>query len=107
MDGALGYGNTDNVGDDETVASAGYVPICGPDFPGNLAERKEKQCRAVQVSAGGRHTCALLESGRVRCWGRNAEGQLGVGSRGGPVAHAEVGRGCADSCVESHLKPSR
>ena len=32
---------------------------------------------AVQVSAGGAHTCAVLEDKSVWCWGRNASGQLG------------------------------
>jgi len=30
--------------------------------------------RAVEVVAGFGHTCALLEGGRVRCWGADASG---------------------------------
>src|SRR5262249_22175131 len=30
------------------------------------------------VTSGGQHTCALL-IGTVKCWGRNTDGQLGVG----------------------------
>ena len=31
----------------------------------------------VHVGAGGAHTCAVLQTGEVRCWGYNAFGQLG------------------------------
>ncbi len=67
MDGRLGYGNTDNVGDDETPGSVGPV---------SLGQGR----RAVAISAGGSHTCALLDDGSVRCWGRNSRGQLGYGN---------------------------
>lgn len=32
---------------------------------------------AIQISAGGEHTCALLADDTVRCWGRGADGQTG------------------------------
>lgn len=35
---------------------------------------------AVQVSAGGRHTCARLSNGTAWCWGDNVDGQLGNGT---------------------------
>ena len=31
------------------------------------------------LSDGGPHTCAVLDNGRVKCWGPNSKGQLGLG----------------------------
>jgi alpha-tubulin suppressor-like RCC1 family protein len=33
-----------------------------------------------QISAGLAHTCAVLESGDVKCWGLNIDGQIGDGT---------------------------
>ena len=63
--GKLGYGNTRDIGDDETPASAGDVNVGGP---------------VAQIAAGYAHTCALLRSGAVRCWGAGGSGQLGYGN---------------------------
>jgi hypothetical protein len=35
--------------------------------------------RALAVSTGRLHTCAILDDHRIKCWGRNPYGQLGLG----------------------------
>jgi alpha-tubulin suppressor-like RCC1 family protein len=63
--GQLGYDRTDSLADGEVVTSFGFV---------NLGDK------ATRIAAGGDHTCAILQSGAVRCWGRNDFGQLGRGN---------------------------
>ena len=36
---------------------------------------------AVAISSGRAHTCTRLDDGSVECWGRNADGHLGDGTR--------------------------
>jgi len=90
--GRLGYGNTRNVGDNETPASAGPVNL----GPGRTA---------VAISAGDSHTCARLDDGGVRCWGNAGNGRLGYCSpqsigdnetpdAAGPVDIGAGGAGC-------------
>ncbi|MBI4001268.1 MAG: hypothetical protein HY348_05740 [Nitrospira defluvii] len=48
------------------------------------------------LAAGGRHTCALLMTGGVKCWGQNQRGQLGDGTtadRVTPINVAELTTG--------------
>lgn len=40
--------------------------------------------RAVEIVSGGLHACARSIDDRVKCWGNNHSGQLGIGHRGGP-----------------------
>src|SRR5262249_38128690 len=35
--------------------------------------------KAVALTGGDSHHCALLSDGSVKCWGRNLEGELGLG----------------------------
>jgi alpha-tubulin suppressor-like RCC1 family protein len=63
--GRLGYGNEDDIGDDEAPAIAGDVPV---------------GAAVTFVGAGSGHTCAVLESGGVRCWGFGFGGRLGQGN---------------------------
>ncbi|MGB0378024.1 MAG: RCC1 domain-containing protein, partial [Poseidonia sp.] len=37
---------------------------------------------AVDVAGGASHTCAILDNGDLKCWGRHLKGQLGVGGPG-------------------------
>lgn len=62
--GQLGYGHVQPVGDNEPPGVYGPLPLVEP---------------ATVISAGTMHTCAVLESGRVTCWGANPDGRLGLG----------------------------
>lgn len=68
--GQLGYGNDEDIGDDEMPSSAGDVEVT----------HETDDTEVVQLAAGWNHTCALLATGKVRCWGRANDGQLGYGN---------------------------
>lgn len=58
------------LGDGTTTDRSRPVVVTNPDGNGPLTG-------VVQIAAGGRHTCARLDDGQVRCWGAGA---LGNGS---------------------------
>lgn len=65
-DGQLGNGLTDSSDAASRVRTGGGAA----DLLGGITE----------ISAGGRHTCAVSTTGAAWCWGRNANGQLGTGN---------------------------
>lgn len=44
----------------------------------------------IQLSAGEFHVCALEQAGKVQCWGRNTEGELGDGKSGSRIKPVTV-----------------
>ena len=56
----------------------------GGDLPAGASTREARSrqrstCRpAKAIAAGGFHSCAVLETGAVACWGQNDAGQAGV-----------------------------
>ena len=66
------------------------------------------------LTAGASHVCALLSDGRVKCWGSNANGQLGLGNienrgdqmgeMGDALPAVDLGAGFIASQISAGLK---
>lgn len=94
------------VGSDASCAllTGGTVKCWGPNGSGQLgiglgdeavlyapsADPVSLGAAATQVVAGDAHVCALLTGGSVKCWGRNDDGQLGIGSNENAFTPASV-----------------
>jgi E3 ubiquitin-protein ligase HERC3 len=61
----------------DTLVRGDKLELMGDQLP---AVDLGKGRRAVRVEAGGLHTCAQLDNGKVACWGGNAGGRLGLGT---------------------------
>ncbi len=70
-DGQLGLGDIDARGD-----AAGEMGDALPAVSLGLAAG----VRVVAIAAGDAHTCVVLSSGAVKCWGAGANGRLGSGN---------------------------
>jgi cysteine-rich repeat protein len=76
--GQLGLGHTDYIGDNEDPKDAPFLALDGPGDP------------VVRIHAGSIHSCALLSSGKLFCWGSNGQGQLGNWAGGSNVGDNEA-----------------
>eukprot|EP01083_Nonionella_stella_P087998 244999_1 len=66
--GQLGYGDTNNRGDAPNQMNDDLLDIdLGSGFI------------PMQIVAGMNHNCALSTTNKVKCWGLNTYGQLGLG----------------------------
>jgi alpha-tubulin suppressor-like RCC1 family protein len=91
---ALGTGHTCALLDDATVKcwglnDAGQLGLGNTtdrgDNPGEMGDSLPAvdlgmNAKVVAIAAGSEHTCALLDDGKVKCWGGSDFGQLGLGS---------------------------
>jgi alpha-tubulin suppressor-like RCC1 family protein len=73
----------------ETPSPTVQTPSIAAPFPTPTAPSAPAET-AMAIAAGYNHTCALLTSGKVKCWGLNDKGQLGDGGWTNRTAPTEV-----------------
>ena len=70
-----GYGSHGRLGIDDSSNADKHYPVAVVEAEGST----EPLANVIQISTGGLHSCALLFSGEVRCWGAGIDGRLGYG----------------------------
>ncbi len=73
-----GYNGQGQLGVGDTIDRGIVANQMGDTLP---AVNLGTSARAIDVVAGGRHSCALLDSGVVKCWGGSPNGELGQGNK--------------------------
>jgi alpha-tubulin suppressor-like RCC1 family protein len=100
-------GNDDGqLGDGTFVARGVARPVLTNDSPATPL------AGAIDLAVGDSHSCAVLKTGAVQCWGNNFEGQLGSGAPGSddrplatdlamvpPAGVTKIAAGGAHTCV--------
>lgn len=83
------------------LTAAGSVRCWGANYEGQVGDGTRRARKipvdvaaldhgVVALAAHGNHTCAVTESGGVRCWGANGEGQVGDGTTSTRTAPVDV-----------------
>lgn len=82
---------------DDLHGQLGRGGVGGPDAMSSAPVRVEGVTDAVEVRAGGAHTCARTRGGQVYCWGDGAAGQLGELADARVVPHPVLVGGLTDA----------
>src|SRR5574337_1069252 len=89
--------------------------LVGCGFQGSSVDPPEHgACRITAIAAGGDHTCAARDDGKVVCWGSDAQREVGVAPAASckdapcvptpavvdiPIAVKELGLGLTHTCA--------
>ena len=97
--GRLGYGNQNDLGDGANEMGSSLAAV-------SLGTGRT----ALAISAGGTHTCAVLDNATLKCWGDGSSGQIGsndvlavgasAGEMGDALAVVALGGGSINTVTE-------
>jgi alpha-tubulin suppressor-like RCC1 family protein len=81
------------------------VLVSAPAVRNQAVSAAPRASKSKQISLGGDHSCALLTTGVLKCWGANSNGQLGLGNTNDYGDNAsEVGTGLPAVNVNQTVK---